>query len=68
MQIKLTKAQTKALASGVRRPKYKPREIRTVKDYAKLNHEKWVVCHNCGQESDARKSNTCDNCGQKLIK
>ena len=31
MSIKLTKAQTKALASGVRRPKYKPREVKTVK-------------------------------------
>ena len=31
MSIKLTKAQTKALASGVRIPKYKPREVRTVK-------------------------------------
>lgn len=31
MFIKLTKAQTKSLASGVRRPKYKTREVRTVK-------------------------------------
>ena len=67
MPIKLTKAQTKALASGVRRPKYKHREVRTVKDFAKCNHEKWVVCPNCKQESDARKSNTCDKCGERLM-
>ena len=40
MSIKLTKAQTKSLASGVRRPKYKPREIRTVKNFFN-NHEMW---------------------------
>ena len=67
MSIKLTKAQTKSLASGVRRPKYKPREVRTVHDFAKNNHEKWRTCTNCGQESDARKSNTCDNCGERLV-
>ena len=51
MSIKLTKAQTKSLASGVRRPKYKPRESRTVKNFFN-NHEMWKTCPNCGEEND----------------
>ena len=50
MSIKLTKAQTKSLASGVRRPKYKPREIRTVKNFFN-NHEMWKTCPKCGEEA-----------------
>ena len=49
MSIKLTKAQTKSLASGVRRPKYKPRESRTVKNFFN-NHEMWKTCPKCGEE------------------
>ncbi len=66
MSIKLTKAQTKSLASGLRRPKYKPREIRTVKNYFS-NHEMWKTCPNCGEETDLRKSKDCENCGEKVI-
>lgn len=66
MSIKLTKAQTKSLASGVRRPKYKNRESRTVKNFFN-NHEMWKTCPKCGEETDLRKSKDCENCGEKLI-
>ena len=62
---KLTKLQTKSLASGIRRPRYKAREIRTVKNYFN-NHEIWRICQNCGEETDVRKSPNCDNCGAKV--
>lgn len=66
MSIKLTKAQTRSLASGVRRPKYKTREARTVKNFLS-NHEIWRTCPKCNQETDVKKSKDCENCGEKLI-